>query len=316
MKEAIEKLGVRFPLCEGAEILNRERVRSFLPVRKRNSHKGTYGRTAIVAGSEKYTGAAGLSVMACLRSGVGYTTLFTPEQILPYYILKYPEALLEILNEGGRVAFNEENLQKLLAYDSVAIGMGMEDTFETGQCVEWLLRRYQGKLIIDADGLNALSKFPNNILKNLWAQKQCDVLITPHYKEFSRLTGEDAGNIQNDPISYATAYAKTHKLSVLLKGAVTVITDGESVFVNTAGTSAQAKGGSGDVLSGLIAGLCASGSSVLESGCAGAYLSGKAAEFATQETGEYSLLASDTARALCRAFLFVTEDSHAHGDEE
>ena len=114
----------QYETMNGVTVLNLKEVNRLLPKRKRDSHKGTYGKAAIVAGSLEYTGAAYLSAAACLRSGVGYTSLFLPEGILPYYILKAPEALLVPVCKGDRFVF-EERFEKLLSYDSIAYGMGM-----------------------------------------------------------------------------------------------------------------------------------------------------------------------------------------------
>ncbi len=282
-------------------LIEKDDVARLLPVRKRNSHKGVYGKTAIVAGCETYTGAAYLSTLSSLRSGVGYTTLFTPANILPYYALKAPEALLEPLNEGGMVAFNEENFEKLLSYDCIAYGMGTgvsEDVFKGAQ---YLLKNYTGKLVLDADALNSISKYEKDV-EGLFQNKLCDVLITPHVKEFSRLSGLTVTEILSGGLFAARGFAKQHGVTVLLKNAVTTVTDGNRVALTITGTAGQAKGGSGDVLSGVIAGLCGSGLSVFNGGVVGAYVTGKAAEFALLKESEYSLLATDVISSLGAAF--------------
>lgn len=266
-----------------------------LPTRKRNSHKGSYGKTAIVGGSERYTGAAYLSATACLRSGTGYTALFVPENILPYYYLKTPELLLRPLKK--------ETLEELLVYDSVAYGMGMGISREVACGAIWLLKRYAGKLVLDADGLNSLALYEKENFSELFANKKCEVLITPHLKEFSRLSGKEIKDILETGLSSARAFASEYGVTVLLKNATTIVTDGVQIAVNTAGSSGQAKGGSGDVLSGVIAGLCATGLSAFEGASLGGYLCGVAAELATREIGEYSLTATDVVAYLGRAFL-------------
>lgn len=301
-------IGIVLPQIGYAEGVTKEMVRACLPVRKRNSHKGTYGKAAIVAGSDLYTGAAWLSASACLRSGVGYATLFVPQEILPYYILKSPEILLKSTNEGGRYAFNEKKARELLDYDAIAIGMGMSVSQDVADCVEYLLLHYEGRLLIDADGINSLAAYKKDVLADLFAKKKCDVLLTPHVKEFSRLTGESVQEIQKSGMESPVRFAKTHKVTVLLKNATTILTDGDHVLLNTTGNSGQAKGGSGDVLSGLIAGLCASGVSALCASVAGAYLAGKAAELGAIEKSEYSLTATDIIDKLGGAFLSVLEN--------
>lgn len=306
-------IGIKLPREDYARLSDRETVKTLLPKRKRYSHKGSYGKAAIVAGSIDYTGAAYLAGAACLRSGTGYTTLFTPTDILPYYILKAPEMLLKPINDGGRYAFNEGMMQQLLTYDAIAYGMGMGATKSVYEGVKYLLNSYTGRLILDADALNALALYGDG---TEFMQKKCAVVITPHIKEFSRLSGVSVERILSGGLDIADEYAKKNGITVLLKNAVSVITDGERKYLNATGNSGQAKGGSGDVLAGLCAGLCASGASVFDGAVAASYLCGKSAEFAVAKTGEYALCASDLIDHLGKAFLFVTENACERGDEE
>ncbi len=296
-------------------IADKEFVRRLLPKRTRVSHKGTYGRAAIVGGSMTYTGAAYLSAAACLRSGAGYTALFLPREILPYYVLRLPEVLLECVCDGGRYAFNEENMQKLLAYDAVAYGMGMGVSEEVCRGAAWLLSLYEGKLVLDADALNSLAKYAADI-RALFRASRADVMITPHVKEFSRLTGCTVEKIAAALSDSATAWAAENGATVVLKSYYTAISDGAKSYLSETGNSGQAKGGSGDVLSGVLVGLCAMGAPTLSAGICGAYLTGKAAEIAVRKTGEYALTASDVIASLGSAFLFVTEHAREERDDE
>ncbi len=289
---------------EYARILDREDIAKLLPVRKRNSHKGTYGKAAIVAGSIEYSGAALISALACLRSGAGYTCLFTPKDLAEKCYFREIELLIKPLNEGGRVAFNENNFENLLQYDSLAYGMGMGISKDVALGAAWLLERYEGKLVLDADALNSLAKeYSKTELKTLFKKRKCDALLTPHCKEFSRLSAKSVEEILEEGIFAPKAFSKEYGVPVLLKNAVSVITDGDRAVLNKTGNSGLAKGGSGDVLSGLIAGLCASGLSAFDAGVVGSYLMGKAAEIATKEIGEYSLIARDVIAHLGKAFL-------------
>ncbi len=297
-------IGIHLPRTDYAALLDRELAQKWLPPRKKNSHKGSYGRAAIVAGSVEYTGAAYLSAAACLKSGAGYTTLFLPEELLPLYALKAPEILLRPSSKGSRYAFNEEKLRPLLAYDSVAYGMGMGESEEVYKGLAWLLANYEGTLLLDADGLNSLAKYGSlDILKN----KRCSLVLTPHAKEFSRLSGLSLAEIFQGGVSLAQNFAKEYGCTLLLKGATSIITDGEGVSLCNAGNSGQAKGGSGDVLSGVIASLLAQGGDGYAASGLGAYLTGTAAELAASEIGEYSLTASDIIAHLGKAFLAVRE---------
>ena len=291
---------------------DKEYAKELLPARKRDSHKGSYGRAAIVAGSIEYTGAAYLSAAACLRSGAGYTTLFAPRDILYLYALKSPEILLKPSNEGSRYAFNEEIMQTLLGYESIAFGMGMGVSEEVFKGAAYLLKHYEGRLILDADGLNSIAAFGG---VSDFKDKKCDVVLTPHVKEFSRLSGLSVEEILENGASLARQFAKDHGVALLLKNAFSVVTDGERVFLNATGNSGQAKGGSGDVLAGVLAGLCAQGATAFDGATLAAYLVGKAAELACPDFGEYSLTASELIAYLPRAFLFVTENSDENGRE-
>ncbi len=280
-----------------------EYAAELLPARKRNSHKGTYGRAAIVAGSFAYTGAAYLASAACLRSGVGYTTLFTPESLLPYYVWKQPEILLQPVCGGKDFVFEKEKFEGVLSYDSIAYGMGMGISKEVAKGAAYLLKWYTGKLILDADGLNSLASYKKEELARLFGEKKCELLLTPHVKEFSRLSDKSVEEILSDGIHAPVEFCENFPSSVLLKNAATVITDGKRIVVNLSGNSGQAKGGSGDVLAGLIAGLCASGTSVFDGACLGAYIVGNAAEKASEKMGERSLTATDVISYLGASFL-------------
>jgi len=298
-------IGITLPKTSYATLLETAEVAKILPIRKRNSHKGTFGRAAIVGGSEQYTGAAYLSALACLRSGAGYTTLFVPKNILSFYILKSPEILLKSLNDGGMVEFNEEVFKELLAYDSIAYGMGMGVSEETAKGAAFLLSCYEGKLVLDADGLNSLAAYKSAEIEALFAKKKCDVVLTPHVKEFSRLSGTSVDDILNGGMALVQAFAEKHRVTVLLKNAVTVITNGTQTSVNIRGNSGQAKGGSGDVLSGVIAGLCAVGVSAFNSARIAAFATGRAAEIACEKSSEYFLTATDVISYLGTSFFEI-----------
>lgn len=285
-------------------VLDKKRVAALLPKRKRNTNKGDYGKAAIVAGSEEYTGAAYLAAAACLRAGAGYTALFVPENIFPYYVLKIPEVLLKKF----------KNLNDLLIYDSIAYGMGMGVSRQVADGAEWLIEHFSGKLILDADALNSLAKYSN--LSNVFARKKGDVLLTPHVKEFSRLAKIRVEDILSKGLGAAKEFATRYGVTVLLKNAVSVIENGKIACVNERGTAGQAKGGTGDVLSGVIAGLCASGLSVFDGACAGAYAVGYAAEIAGENISEYSLTATELISYLGASFLRITEDTDKERKQE
>ena len=285
-----------------ARLIEQKDVKDCLPVRKRNSHKGNYGKATIVAGSEKYTGAAYLSAAAALRSGAGYTTLMLPQNLFPVFALKLPEVLLKTTNDGGRYVFNEEILSSV-AKGAVAFGMGMDVSEEVAMGAEYLLSNHGGTLILDADALNSLAQYRFDSLPCLFANAGCEVVLTPHPREFARLLGISCEEVVENALTLSQKYAKEWGVTILLKGAATVITDGARTLISNSGTAGQAKGGSGDVLSGVIAGLCASALQGFEGAFCAAYLCGLSAELATADVGEYSLTATDVIAYLGKAFL-------------
>ena len=304
-------------------ILRSAEVKAVLPPRKAVSNKGTYGKAAILAGSMRYSGAAVLAAQGALFGGAGYVALCVPKRLKIALIGSLPEAILLDVCPGGEWKFRPKNLRSILQYNSIAAGMGMGNTKSTAKIIAFLLKNYEGKLLIDADGINALACFYGaNGSAELFKAKKCAALITPHPLEFARLTGSDNTALsENDgerAIEEAKKYAAENGVTVLLKGvsgAKTLIVSGENgenaenaektenIALNATGNSGQAKGGSGDTLAGLIAAIAASGADLFSAACAGAYLAGKAAEIAVKQTSEYALTATKIAEYIGKAIL-------------
>ena len=301
-------IGISLPSSNYARWIGEREAKALLPKRKRNSHKGSYGKVAIVGGSDKYVGAPYLSASSALRAGTGYVVLFAPKSLLPYYYLKSPEMLIKSIGDGDRYVFNEENMRTLLGYDAIAYGMGMDVTEEVAKGATWLLENYEGKLVLDADGLNALSYYEKTGYVQALKNAKCDVILTPHCKEFSRLIGVEVGQVLNESLSLVKEFSRSLGVSILLKNATTIICDGENTALNTRGCSGLAKAGSGDVLSGIIASLCAQGTSTYDGGVLGAYLLGRSAELVKEDLGGYSLTATDVILYLGRAFLSLERE--------
>ncbi len=292
-------IGIVLPSNAYTTIIEKEEIASLLPKRKRNSNKGTYGKVAIVAGSMQYLGAGYLVVSSCMRAGAGYTTWFLPKDLLLPFIGKLPEALLTVLNDGGRVAFNEKSFARLLPYDAVAYGSGLGISEDVAIGAKWLIENYTGKLILDADALNALVKFDYlDALKN----KKCEVVLTPHLKEFARLCNQPLEYVLQNGVEEAKSFAKEYGVSVLLKSATSLITDGKRSALQICGNSALAKAGSGDVLTGIVTALCGNGLSVYDSAKIGSYILGVCAELYCENNDERSMLATDAIRLIGKAF--------------
>ena len=270
--------------------------------RKNNSHKGNYGYVAVMGGCVEYSGAAKLANMSAsaLRVGCGVVTLAVPESIaqsVSPYLLE--STLLPLpADESGKMLFVPETLDNiLLRYASIAVGMGWGTSPAYQEILAYLLKNAHQPLIIDADGINTLATMDFHILKNA----NVPVILTPHLMEFSRLCGLSIAEIQNDPIAHAQAFAKEHNVILLLKGCCTIVTNGEATYLVNRGSAGMATAGSGDVLSGILAGLCGYLPPNALTIAAGAYLAGVAGELAEEKNGAISMIASDTIGEIANA---------------
>lgn len=279
---------IGIPAAErGAEIWENADVAGFFPPRRSNTHKGSYGAACILAGGA-YSGAAFLAAGACLKSGAGYTKLCVPDELFSACVGKLPAVVLR------RFAAIDGDI---LSADCIAAGMGAGVSERLYVHLAELLRAYTGTLVLDADALNTLAAYGTEVLD----RKSCNVILTPHPKEFARLVGKPVGEVLSDAVREAKAFAARCGAVVVLKNNRSVITDGERVAINPTGSPALAKGGSGDVLSGLLAGACARGVAPFEAACIASFLLGRAGEIAAREMGEYAPDATDVIRYLADA---------------
>ena len=270
--------------------------RYFVP-RLRNVNKGDFGKVAVIGGSKDFSGSVMLSANAlgAFKMGTGYSYLAVPESLFSAYVGKNPECILTAVKDvDGFMTLDEQSLSKLMKCDAIAVGMGMGNTFDTYKIIKYLLDNYCGKLVIDADGINSLAKYGLDALKN----KKCRVVLTPHVGEFARISGIDKQKILEFPIQLSVNFAKTYGVTVVLKSSSSIITDGSEVYINTAGSSGMAKAGSGDVLSGIIAGLLARSEDVCEAVAAACYVFGNAGEVAEKEQNVFTMTTSDIIEVL------------------
>lgn len=259
------------------------------PKRIPNSHKGTYGKILNIAGSTYYAGAAILSSLSALKIGAGYVTLACPENIANAVIAYTPDITLFPLKSNG-IGISSENIEKLLEkaeeYDVISIGSGLSDDKDTQKLILEFISKNKKPIVIDADGLNAIAKSGFTGLNK-------NTIITPHPREMSRLLGVETATIQSDREKYAIEAAKKFDCISILKGKDTVVTDGETIYVNDTGSSALSKAGTGDVLTGMITGVLAQTQDSFYSAAAGVYLHGLTADIAVNLTTRYGLLASE-----------------------
>jgi len=273
-------------------LFKREDVAKLLPKRPIDSHKGKNGRALLCVGSGTYTGAALLSTAACLRAGAGLTTAAVPGAVKSAFST-LPEAMASAVNDG--TDWDEtasENAIALLSQKNAAcIGCGVGEG-NILPLVESVLTS-KTPVVLDADALNQLAKAPE-----LFKLLHENVILTPHVAEMARLSGESIATILADPIGIARSYANKWNCVVLLKGATTTISNGRKTRLNTTGNAGLAKGGSGDVLAGLITGMLAQGLSPLDAASCGAYLLGASADVALDLLKKRMLLARDVIGAI------------------
>ena len=282
--------------------LEREDVQSMLPIRPTNTHKGDYGHTLVVAGSKGKGGAAGLTALAALRAGAGLVTMAVPEschQALEFNPLETLTAALPETKSGSlSTQAVDAILQHLEGKNALAIGPGLSTDKETVKLLEALLPQVECPLVVDADGINGLGK-SGDLIDRI----RTETVLTPHPKEMSRISGWSVPDILNQRIERTREFAQQHQLTLLLKGARTLIgfADG-TVLINPTGNPGLATAGSGDVLTGLIAGLVSQGLSVPSATAAGAYIHGMAGDLVAEAHHEIPLIAGDLLNTIPEAF--------------
>lgn len=261
--------------------------------RPKHGHKGTFGKGLFVAGSQEMPGACMLGSKAAMRSGLGMLYVFTHKDVKPYLINYLPEAICKSYDAVDANAL--DSLSQLLAMtDSVAVGPGLGTTDGSKTLVKMVVSAAsEGKLLLDADALNIVAA-DNKLMENL----PSSTIITPHPAEFQRLFGKCASRMEM--IDRQMEMAKKHNIIIVLKGAYTTITDGNTLFFNPTGNSGMATAGSGDVLTGIILSLLSQGYEPYEAAKLGVYLHGMAGDAAAAKRGESSIIASDMIEFIMR----------------
>ena len=276
-----------------------------LPRRQPDSHKGDYGRCLIIAGSVGYTGAPALCARAASRMGAGLVFLGVPESIYSIMAAKLDEEMPFPLpdDSGGRLAAGAANeiLRRSEECDAVLIGPGLGMSPGIVELVEALLQNVKAPVVLDADALNAIAG-NSDVLRTA----ACPLILTPHPGEFARLGGDLSGR---DRLGVARDFAQSHGCVLVLKGhkTITALPDG-TAYINTTGGPAMAKGGSGDVLAGMIAALAGQKFPIKDAATAAVYLHGLAGDLCAVEYGEYSVTASDITAMLPKAIIQLREE--------
>jgi ADP-dependent NAD(P)H-hydrate dehydratase len=280
-----------------------------LPARPRDSHKGRFGTVLVVAGSRGMAGAAALCGASALRSGAGLVRVVSPAEIQPTVASFEPSYMTYPLpcDDEGLIQLEPARpiLERLIATsDIIAVGPGLGQSDDIRQLLRFLIAATAKPLVIDADGLNALVG-----QTDLLAGLNRPVVLTPHPGEFARLIGVGIAEVEANRVELAAKLAAlSEPLVVVLKGAGTVVTDGDRYFVNTTGNPGMATGGAGDVLTGAIAALLGQKLPAFEAAQLGVFLHGLAGDIARDQNGEIGLIAGDLVEALPDAFVHAMSD--------
>lgn len=309
-------------------------ILSVFKKRLSTENKSDFGYVALIGGSEDFSGAVRLSLMglSSLRAGAGVSRIVIPESIRDIVGAEILEnTLMTLPEENGKMVLDAEKLKPVLEKSKViSFGMGVGISEGTEEVLKFLLENFERRLLIDADGLTMLSKFPESVFEKTKAK----LILTPHHGEFLRLlNGGGSGNnaakkvvwpekgvlssektdvadatekkitleTLQDPekrMTLAENYAKKHRVILLLKGAETLVTDGETTYISKTGCPGMATAGSGDVLTGVLTGVLGYAEDLLLGTAAGTFVTGRAGEEAEKETGSIAMISSDTVKKI------------------
>jgi NAD(P)H-hydrate epimerase len=298
------------------KILSRSEMREALVRREPGDHKGTFGHVLVVAGSRTMAGAAALATRSALRSGAGLVTAAVPAGIQRIVAQQAPEALTLGLPENVYGCLRPEGVSRLRAahreagYSVLAIGPGLSRNSDTAKFVLLALDALPLPAVVDADALNVLADREVSGVRQLMKGRKQPGIFTPHPGEMARCLGSDTKRVNDDRAASAEQLARQWNGVALLKGHGTVISDGSRTALNPTGCPGLAKGGTGDVLTGLSAGLWAQllvsgrgrGDTAFQAAALGAWLHGRAGELAEAEKTGYAMTAQDVIERLPAAF--------------
>lgn len=275
-------------------IIEKKDIKNIFFKRNKDSNKGDFGYVGIMGGSIEYSGAVKLANLSAssLVSGAGVVRVIIPKEIqssvMPYLL---EQTLFSIESKNGHMLFNKNIIDKSLEkLKALAIGMGWGESDSNKKILKYILETKDIPIIIDADGLNTLAKMDKCILNNT----KCKVILTPHLKEFERISEYNLEYIKNNKEKCSIEFTKKYNVILLLKGSETIVTDGEETCLVKRGCPGMATAGSGDVLSGILVGILGYNKPSVLSISAGAYLAGLSGELAEKELNDISMRASDT----------------------
>ncbi len=308
-KLVVSEISIPRKLWEGFdsrhETLDRDIFR-LLPPREENTHKGSYGKVLVFAGSKGMCGAGVMSAGAVMKSGAGMATLAVPKGIADVAAAKLTEVMTMALPTEGEVVAKSAFtmlLEKLQQQEVLLMGCGLGANENIKHLVSQLILESKKPMVIDADGINAIK---GNI--NILSRKKAPAVLTPHPVEFSRITGHSMDYIRENRVEAARNFAKEYDVTLVLKGADSLVAcpDGR-IFVNTISNSGMATAGSGDVLAGIISGIAAQGATLEDAACIGVHLHTLAGNIAREQFGTYGMTAVDILNAVPFALMRATE---------
>lgn len=306
---------VRFLSDGGVFLINRlsldiNSAAKLLPERDLFSNKGSFGKVLLICGSKNMVGCCYLATMGALRSGAGLVTLAFPECLYVPLASRLTENLFLPLScdEKGMISVNNIDtlIEKVNNSDVVVLGCGIGVSDDTKALVKEIILKSETPLILDADALNCIADSVDVL-----SHSSCDILLTPHPGEMSRLCGKSIKEIQENREKTAMDFCSKYNVNLLLKGYETVVCDKDcnQIYINKTGNTGLSKGGAGDLLSGIISGLYPSmskvGNSLFDSAVLGAFVHGLTSDFLKEAFSEYSMLPSDCADTLPDVFSFL-----------
>ncbi len=293
-------------------------VAPLLAPRRPDANKGNFGHVLVVGGSLGKAGAAAMAGMSALRVGAGLSTVATVKSILPSVAGFHPELMTEPLAEtdAGTISLRALEYGRFDAMVKgktvVAVGPGISRETETSEFVRTMVARYELPMVVDADGLNAFEGCADKL-----HGRDHPLVITPHPGEMARLCGTTVQDVLRDRINMARTFAREHQCITVLKGHRTLVADpGGEIWVNTTGNPGMATGGTGDILTGIVAGFMAQNQHrLLDSVLASVYLHGLAGDVMRETLGEQCLVATDLLTGLPEAFRRVRENGSPAGSQ-
>lgn len=295
--DGLYAIGICFQEENIIQIKVDKEIKKLMPNRKANSHKGDYGRIGFLGGSPGMAGSIYMSSMAALRAGGGLVYTIVPQSISQILQIKANEQIVKEI-PCQEFYYDDKIIKDILStskdLDVLAIGPGMGKQESLNKLIAMILSSTEAQIIIDADGLNALSRD----LSILNPKKS--IVLTPHIKEFSRLSGLSIKEINSDRVKISQDFARRNKLVLVLKSESTIVTDGDKTYINKIGNPGMATAGSGDVLTGIIASFLHR-LSPYDAAVLGVYLHSLSGDIARQKLGEDSLIATDIINNLSEA---------------